>query len=535
MTGNKKLQVWLPLIFSLILITGMYFGFRLRENSPAGSRFFKADKKNTVQEIMDLVNMYYVDSVQSDSLQYDAIQEMISHLDPHSVYIPASQLKEANEDITGNFEGIGIEFNIFNDTIHVLYVLPGGPGEKAGMQVGDCILKIDEKPAAGVGITSNQIRERVRGRQGTKVNLVLQRNKKEISVTVTRGTIPLPAVDAAYMLTDSIGYIRLNKFSESAYREFMEALESLQKSGMKNLVFDLRGNGGGLMDQAVSIADEFLSGDKLIVYTEGVNSKRRNYRCRRNGLFEDGPLVLLVDELSASASEVVAGALQDWCRATIIGRRTFGKGLVQEQYSLRDGSAIRLTVARYYTPISRSIQRPYEKGKAEYLQEVRDRFYNGESLSPDSAKTHYDNGKIYKTECGDTVYGGGGIMPDIFVPADTAGFSQNIRDIVFSLAFNNLIYNFYISNRASIEKYRSVNEFADDLSRKESTWQLLTGYALRDSVDLKKASPAERQRVMERFLANLARYRWRNSGFNEIINKNDPVVKRALAHFTKKQ
>lgn len=529
--GNKKLQVWLPLIFSIVLIAGMYFGFRLRENTPSSKSFFKVNRKTSLQEIMDLVRLKYVDSVKLDSLQYDAINEMMGHLDPHSVFIPPSNLQEMNEDITGNFEGIGVEFNIFSDTVHILYVLPGGPGDNAGLQVGDKIIFINNENIAGVDITTDLVKKKIRGERGTAVQITVIRNGEAKKASVIRGTIPLPSIDAAYMLDKTTGYIKLNKFSENSYEEFMRSLESLKAKGMQSLVYDLRSNGGGLMNEAVEMADEFLDGEKLIVYTEGLNTKRREYKCRRPGLFEKGNLVILIDELSASASEVLAGALQDWCRAKIIGRRSFGKGLVQEQYSLSDGSAIRLTVARYYTPVGRSIQRSYDKGRKEYLDEIWERYHNGEMLNADSSKLL--NGKIYKTKCGDTVYGGGGITPHIFVPMDTGTLQSGISRLYIDGTFNNFIYNYYINHRKEIEKFASPAEFNNSYNNMEDAWRTLVNYAARDTIDLRNTPATDKEYLQKRIKAQLARYKWRAPGFYEVLNTSDPVVKKAMELLSK--
>ncbi|HVE61724.1 MAG TPA: S41 family peptidase, partial [Chitinophagaceae bacterium] len=367
---NKKLQVWLPLVFSLVMIAGMFFGFKLHQQTGSVKGFFKKDKRGALQEAIDLISNRYVDSIGIDSLQDGAVQEMMNHLDPHSVYIPAMNVDDANEDIVGNFQGIGVEFNIFSDTVHILYVIPGGPSEKSGLRIGDKILKVNDSSIVSKTLPSASIKRMIRGEAGSKVKLTIYRNKAIHDFYVTRGTIPIPSLDASYMLDSLTGYIKLNKFSESTHKEFLDALKKLQGQGMKNLVLDIRGNGGGLINQAVYLADDFLEGDKLIVYTEGTNTRTREYKAGKEGIFETGKLVLLVDELSASASEILAGALQDHDRATIVGRRTFGKGLVQEQYDLSDGSAIRLTVARYFTPSGRSIQRPYDKGKKIYMEEL---------------------------------------------------------------------------------------------------------------------------------------------------------------------
>jgi len=524
--GNKKLQVWLPLLFSLVLIGGMYFGFRLRENTGAGKGFFKTDRKTSLQEILDLVRQRYVDSVKLDSLQYNAINEMMDQLDPHSVFIPASELQEVNEDLTGNFEGIGVEFNIFSDTVHIVHVLANGPSDKAGLQVGDRIIKVNNENITGPAISTDEVKKKIRGPRGSVIKVTVLRGTAIKEIPITRGTIPLPALDAAYLLEKNTGYIRLNKFSETAYEEFMQALESLQEKKITMLVLDLRGNGGGLMDEAVDIADEFLDDNKLVVYTEGLNVKRREYRCKRPGLFEEGELVVLVDELSASASEVLAGALQDWCRATIIGRRTFGKGLVQEQYPLSDGSAIRLTVARYYTPKGRSIQRSYEKGKEKYLEEVVNRYENGEVVMPDTSKIV--NGRLYTTQCGDSVYGGGGITPKFFVPLDTGTLHKSISRLYTTGSFNNFLYNYYISHLQEINRYNSPEDFNNRYSGLEDAWGSLVNFAAKDSIDFSVIPATDKAFLQKRIKAQLARYKWRTKGFYEVLNSSDPAVMKAL-------
>jgi len=524
--GNKKLQVWLPLIFSIVLIGGMYFGFKLRENTPSGTGFFKADKKTSLQQILDLVRQRYVDPVNIDSLQGSAIDEMMGHLDPHSIYIPPSNLQEVNEDLAGNFEGIGVEFNIFSDTVHIVHVIADGPSDKAGLQVGDKIIKVNNENVAGASISSDEIKKKIRGERGTPVKITVLRKNEQKEISITRGTIPIPAIDAAYMLDQKTGYIKLNKFSETAYEEFMQSLEALQKNKLSNLVLDLRGNGGGLMREAVAIADQFLDDEKLVVYTQGANVPRIDYKCRTPGLFEQGGLVVLVDELSASASEVLAGALQDWCRATIVGRRTFGKGLVQEQYSLSDGGAIRLTIARYYTPKGRSIQRSYQSGKEKYLEEIADRYENGEVTHLDTSKVI--NGKIYKTQCGDTVYGGGGITPKYFVGLDTGSLHRNVTKLYLSGSLSNFMYIYYIRHMDEINKFNTPQDFTAHYNDLEDMWQELVAYAAKDSIDLREVSPADKDYLQKRIKAQLARYKWRAKGYYEVINGDDPAIKKAL-------
>jgi len=518
--GNKKLQVWLPLLFSIVMIVGMYFGYKLGNQNTGNKGFFSSNTRSSLQEALDLIRLRYVDSVSIDSLEGQAIQEMMNELDPHSVYFPPVEVDDANEDLAGNFDGIGVEFNTYNDTVNVTYVIPGGPSEKAGLLIGDKITKADDSLLTGRDFTVDQIKKRIRGKRGSKARLEILRDNKIQTITVTRGTIPLPSLVASYMIDKSTGYIKLNKFTDQSYEEFMTAMEALKKQGLQSLIFDLRGNGGGFMNEAVDMADEFLDGDKLIVYTEGLNSKKREYRCKRPGLFESGKLVILIDELSASASEVLAGSLQDWCRATIIGRRSFGKGLVQEQYSLSDGSAIRLTVARYYTPLGRSIQRSYQKGKKIYMDEFRERFESGEVMSIDSAKPH--NGKAYLTPCKDTVYAGDGITPDVFVPMDTTQLRYVIK-LTNNGFLNQFVYKYYLAHQKELQQYKSVADFNNRFDAGE-----LRSAFLKYSDTPSVATSGSDETLREILKATLARYRWRSSGFFQVINGGDSTLRKSL-------
>jgi carboxyl-terminal processing protease len=404
--------------------------------------------------------------------------------------------------------------------------MAGGPSDKAGLQVGDKIIKVNGEAIAGKDLSTEEIKKKIKGESGSAVNISILRKKELKEFSINRGTIPIYAVDAAYMLDKTTGYIKLNKFSLSAYEEFMQSLEALQKNTLSNLVLDLRGNGGGFMDEAVDIADEFLDGDKLVVYTQGTHAAREEYRCRRPGLFEKGGLVVLVDESSASASEVLAGALQDWCRATILGRRTFGKGLVQKQYSLNDGSALRLTIARYYTPKGRSIQRSYTNGKEKYYDEIRDRYENGEVNHLDTTK--FANGKVYRTECGDTVYGGGGITPKIFVGLDTSTLHKSVSRLYISGDLTDFMYNYYIRHIDDLNKYTSPQDFTSNFNNLEPIWQELVKYAAKDTIDLNLVSPSDKDFLEKRIKAQLARYKWRAKGYYEVANSDDPVIKKAI-------
>src|SRR6186713_3139892 len=320
MMVNKKLQVWLPLIFSVVMIAGMFFGYNMG-NSGSSKGFLKTGRSTALQETLDLVRMKYVDKVNLDSMQTGAIKEIMNELDPHSAYFPPVELKAANEDLAGNFDGIGVEFNVFDDTVNIVYVVPGGPSDKAGLLIGDKLVAVNGSSLIIKENETSRIKELIRGERGSVAEIEIFRDGTLKKVKVTRGLIPVSAVDASYMIDKTTGYIKLNKFTENSYEEFMAALEDLKKQGMKGLIFDLRSNGGGYMNEAIDMVDEFLDGDKLVVYTEGINSKKREYHCKRPGLFENGKLAVLVDELSASASEVLAGALQDWDKAAIVGRR----------------------------------------------------------------------------------------------------------------------------------------------------------------------------------------------------------------------
>jgi carboxyl-terminal processing protease len=456
---------------------------------------------------------------------------MMNELDPHSVYFPPVELKEANEDLAGNFDGIGVEFNVFDDTVNVVYVIPGGPSDKAGLQIGDKFIKVNDSSLIIKDITTAQIKEFIRGERGSTARIEILRDGQLKTVNVVRGSIPVPAVDASYMIDKTTGYIKLNKFTENSYEEFMAALENLKKQGLQELIYDLRSNGGGYMNEAIDMADEFLDGDKLVVYTEGTNSKKREYRCKRPGLFETGKLTILVDELSASASEVLAGALQDWDRAIIVGRRTFGKGLVQEQYDLSDGSAIRLTVARYYTPLGRSIQRPYDKGKKVYMDEIWERYSNGESLYADSNKVNH--GKNYVTPAGDTVYGGGGIMPDRFVPIDTANYPASINRLFANGSLNSFVYTYYLKNKTQIDQYSSAYDYVSRFNQLDEMWGQFVNYAKKDSVNLDAVTPKQKESLQKRLEAYLARFKWRNAGYFQVLNNDDAVVNKALEELKK--
>jgi carboxyl-terminal processing protease len=523
---KKKVQVWLPLIFAAVMALGMIIGYQLRKNTTGGDSFLHNDNTTPLEEAVSLIKDKYVDNVNLDSLQGPAINGLLDHLDPHSVYIPAQDLDAVNEDLQGNFQGIGIEFQMINDTVNVMNVIPDGPSFKAGVQIGDKIIRVnDTVNIAGANITTDDVRKQLRGADGSDVTITVLRGSSTEKIKIKRGIIPLYSLDAAYMLDSVTGYIKLNKFAETTYLEFMSAMEKLQQQHMQKLMLDLRDNGGGIMQEAVEIADEFLDSNKLIVYTQGEHSERKEYRCSKDGVFEKGKLVVLVDETSASASEILSGALQDWDRATIIGRRTFGKGLVQQQFNLSDGSAMRLTIARYYTPLGRNIQKPYDKGREQYEEELVNRFHDGELVTGDTSKPR---GKAYKTPGGHLVYGGGGITPDIFVPFDTTTQPQPVIDLFARGIIRNFIYNYYVEHKTQLQQYKTPAQFLKQFHMSEGDWDQLQSFAIKDSVDLRGLTPAAKTFTEQQMENLLARQIWRSEGFYEISNADDPMIRKAM-------
>lgn len=523
---SKKVQVWLPLLFSIVLTVGMWLGYKLREDTGGAAAFLGNTRSSALQEILSLISNNYVDKVATDSLNEATISELLSHLDPHSQYIPARELQEVNDDLQGNFQGIGVEFQIFDDTVNIVNVIADGPSFKAGVQVGDKIIAVNDTAlVAGKKITPDKIKQLLRGPGGTTVKVAMLRGSEMKNLQIERGLIPVPSVDAAYMISPGTGFIHINKFAETTYEEFMKSLETLQQQGMKSLILDLRGNGGGVLTEAADIADEFLDGDKMIVYTQGNVSPRREYRCKREGLFETGKLTVLVDESSASASEILSGALQDWDRADIIGRRTFGKGLVQQQFPLSDGSAVRLTVARYYTPVGRNIQKPYDKGIDDYEGELMSRFHNGEVVNGDTTN---HKGQAFKTPGGHTVYGGGGITPDIFIPFDTTTLPKGVEQVYTKRTIDNFVYHYFLDHKTQLLSYTSPSEFYRQFKPGEAEWQQLAAQARKDTIDLGTVPPAVKEDLLEQFQLSLARQIWRSNGFYEVRNQTDPMVKKAL-------
>ncbi len=492
------------------------------------------DPRTTFQKFnaaFQLINMAYVDSVNQPKLIEKAIIEMLMELDPHSVYLSKAEIDRANEPLVGNFEGIGVQFQIFKDTIVVTTVIAGGPSEKVGIIAGDKIMKIEGENAFGPKINNDFVLNRLRGRKDTKVNISIfrQGNPKLLEFTITRDKIPINSIDATFMAAPETGYIRLNRFSRTSMLEFRESIAKLRQKGMQHLILDLRGNSGGFLDVAVDLADEFLGADKMIVYTRGMRSPRQDFRATSQGSFQDGRLIVLINEGSASASEIVAGAVQDWDRGVVMGRRSFGKGLVQRPFTLPDSSVIRLTTARYYTPAGRSIQKPYSEGVAEYQNDFRRRIEHGEMFYADSIR--FPDSLKYLTHNKRVVYGGGGIMPDIFLPVDTTSNSNYYNSLVRRGVFNSFTMDYMNSNRTRLEKNFSTPESVlENFEVDDALFQSFLAYAEKEGVKKEErglATSANDMRVLLK--AYIARSLFDLNTYYRVVLDIDKDLSRALS------
>jgi carboxyl-terminal processing protease len=473
---------------------------------------------------LEFLDRFYVDSVNTDKIVEDAIIHQLEEMDPHSTYINKADFDKMNEPLQGNFEGIGVSFNILRDTLFVISPIVGGPSEKVGIQSGDRILKVDGKNIAGIKITNEIVYSLLRGTKGTKVTVsILRRNEPSlIDYTIIRDKIPINSLDASYVVGDGLGYIKLSRFAMTSNEEFLAAANDLKNKGVNNLILDLTDNAGGYLDVAASLADQFMGDKKLIVYTQGIHTPREDKLATSNGLFENGKLVILIDEGSASASEIVAGAIQDWDRGIIIGRRSFGKGLVQRQLTLPDESVIRLTIARYYTPSGRLIQKSYKDGAEEYGKEIYERYEHGEFNSADSIK--FPDSLKYKTLVKQrTVYGGGGIMPDIFVPIDTSSYSDYFRDIIRKGILNQFVLQYVDKNRSYFKNtYTDFAKFKQEYTIGNEILTELNDYAQKEGVKFKQSDfDISVKQLKISIKAYIARDIWGTNEFYEIMNQND--------------
>ena len=453
---NKNKHRFVPLWLSISMIVGILIGTFFTSHSSTGKLSIINTRSNKLNYLLQLIDNNYVDTVDMSSLVEDAMPQILAELDPHSSYIPAKDAEEAAEGLKGSFSGIGVSFTMEKDTVNVMSVISGGPAQKVGIMAGDRILKADT--VSLVGMDSEQVMKHLKGPKGTHVRLAVKRHgtKEQVFFDVVRGDIPNESVVAAYMIDKNIGYVKVKKFGEQTYAEMLVALARLNIDGMKNLIVDLRGNTGGYMHIAIQMVNEFLPANRLVVYTEGRKSPREEFKSDGRGSFKHLPIVVLMDEASASASEIFAGAIQDNDRGTIIGRRSFGKGLVQQPMEFRDGSVVRLTVARYYTPSGRCIQKPYQHGKGEdYENELMARYERGEFFYQDSI---HQEGEEYHTLIGRTVYGGGGIVPDIFVPEDTTAITSYYKQALFSGLLRQFCFSYTDSKREVLSKYETVDE-----------------------------------------------------------------------------
>lgn len=528
---NSQFQIKLPLFIALALAVGVLIGantFSPSSTNPQGT----AKSYLKFRDILSYIDRDYVDTVDIEELSDFAITKMLEKLDPHTSYIPADELAMARSYLEGDFEGIGVEFNIFNDTIYVIAPLSGGPSEAAGIQAGDKIIEVNGTKVAGTGINNEGVFKHLRGPKGSKVNLTIKREgtKKPLNFTLQRSKIPTHSVDVNYMVDDRTGYIKVSRFSATTYEEFKEALTALKKEGLQRLVLDLRGNPGGYMDHAIRMADEFVSGDKMIVYTDGKGDKYDSKTfARTKGDFENGPLIVLLDEGSASAAEIVAGALQDNDRALIVGRRSFGKGLVQMPIPLNDGSELRLTISRYFTPSGRSIQKPYTAGAEEYEMDIMHRFENGEYFHPDSSL--FVDSLKYETLRGRTVYGGGGIMPDVFVARDTMELSPYLSQLYNKNVIREYTLEYYRDHRKELEKM-SFEKFNKNFQVSDKMLQEVVQMANAAGVEYKEEEYARSKDLLRNNVkAFIARSIYGNKGFFPVLHESDEEFQEALKHF----
>ncbi|MBI1770127.1 MAG: S41 family peptidase [Bacteroidetes bacterium] len=522
---NSKYQISLPLILCIGLAAGLLIGASINSRSPTKGDDSEIEK---LREVLSLVQNEYVDKGKTDVVVEDAINHILGKLDPHSAYIPAREKIEANEDLKGNFEGIGIEFNIFHDTLVVVAAISGGPSESVGLRPGDKIIKVDGKIIANTKLTNLEVQKYLKGPKGTEVKIEVLRKKSKtpLAFSIIRDKIPQTSVDASYMIDSEIGYVKISRFSQTTYEEFKKALDQLKNDGMKKLVLDLQGNPGGYMDQAIDVADEFLPKGEKIVFTQGQESRyNENAIATDKGDFEKGDLIVLINEGSASAAEIVSGALQDNDRALVAGRRSYGKGLVQRPFELNDGSEVRLTISRYYTPSGRSIQKPYGDLDA-YDKDIVKRYKHGEFFHADSI--HFNDSLKYHTLNGRTVYGGGGIMPDYFVPLDTSHSSKYFNELFAVNTIREFAFNYAEENKARLEKM-TFDVYRKKFVVDDRMLSRMVAMGQKEKVKPNPSDLARNKSVFQIYLkAEIARRVWGNPRFYPVFNESNEVLQQVI-------
>jgi carboxyl-terminal processing protease len=525
---NKKYSVYIPVLLALALIAGLFIGNTLNRSGQPMPRNIKLSAGNKLSTIMNLVESAYVDSINTSEIIEQTIPDMLKNLDPHSTYIPARNMQEVEEEMQGNFSGIGVQFSIQEDTVVIIDVISGGPSQKLGLHAGDRIVLVNDSNIAGVGIKNEDVLKLLRGQKGTKVKVSnLRKGYKELfDFEIIRGDIPIYSVDVSYMIDDETGFIKVSRFAEQTYKEFMDGMTKLDKAGAKKVIIDLRGNPGGYLAAVIRMVDEFLEKDEPILITRGKSQPEKVYNASNRATFTGKQVFILQDEFSASASEIFAGALQDNDRGIVIGRRSFGKGLVQEQIPFSDGSAVRLTVARYYTPSGRSIQKPYNNGSEKYFEDLFERMVHGEMLVADSIQ--FADSLKYYTKKGRTVYGGGGIMPDIFVPADTAGRSNYFSRIyqqgtVYQFAFQ--YSDQHRSHLSTLKTAAEIEKWLDNQKVLDSFVRYATNKGIPyDAQGLKASGHIIETQVK----AYIARNIIGDEGFYPIIQQIDKTLLKAI-------
>ena len=532
MTMNeKKNNRFMPLLMAVSVVVGILIG-TFYANHFSGNRLSIINSgSNKLNNLLRLVDDQYVDTVNVNDLVEKAMPQILAELDPHSVYISAKDMQIANDDLKGSFSGVGIEFTIRQDTLHVQNVIKNGPSERAGLIAGDKIVMVDDKPFTGKTLTNEEAMHRLKGPKDTKVKLGIMRGREKTirNFVVTRGDIPTKSVTATYMLDEKTGYIRLKNFGENTYPELLIALAKLSQQGFENLTIDLRGNTGGYLESAVQIANEFLPKGQLIVYTQGRKQARQEYRSDGRGSYQQIPLVVLIDEGSASASEILAGAIQDNDRGTIIGRRSFGKGLVQKPMAFNDGSMIRLTIARYYSPSGRCIQKPYVSGdNKDYEEDLMVRYQHGEFFSQDSIK---HTGPAYKTRIGRQVFGGGGITPDIFIAEDTTDVTSYYKQASLSGLIIQFAYDYTDNNRDKLKEYQSLKDLEKYLV-KQNMVEKFASYGEKNGLKRRNLMIQRSHKLLERYIHSRIVYNMMSEeAWVEYINEDDPAIKETLKVF----